>query len=119
MNFTRKHLRASLREAKTLTGRQIARLLHMSRLKWANGRLVLRGHNDEMHYCAMGQIAKIAGFSEGAINATGSMVKSIYETNDGARNKEQCIKAFCDQGDQEHDVSQWMRTLKYMEESNR
>jgi hypothetical protein len=119
MNFTRKHLRAALRGAKVITGRQIARLLSMSRLRWVNGRLVVRGYSGEGYqYCAMGQIAKLAGFDERVINQGGSIVKSIYVTNDNTRSKEQCIKAFCDQGDQEHDVSKWMETLKYWEEKS-
>jgi hypothetical protein len=80
-----------------MTGKELAALLHRSRLKWNNGSVIKNEPGGTYSYCMIGQIARHAGVSNETLKELGEGVAPsiIPEHNDKHASKEECVKDFC------------------------
>jgi hypothetical protein len=97
-----------IRVPEVVTGKWIARLIHRSKLRWNGGSLTGGGS-----YCALGMIAKEAGFSNSVINKVGTPNVGIAPINDNCRSREEVVRAFCNvPPTRKFRLGAWIKRLK-------
>jgi len=90
-------MRKKLKLKDYMSGKELAELLHRSRLKWNNGAVIQREGRTHS-YCMLGQIARHAGVDNDTLQLSGlpGSPSVIPNLNDKAATKAECVKNFCD-----------------------
>jgi hypothetical protein len=95
-----------------MTGKELAKLLHRSHLRWNNGAVIERLSSGRHSYCMIEQIARLAGVSNQTLDRRISNAPYIIPaTNDKCSTKAECVQAFCDLGDMKIPVKEWVEEM--------
>ena len=98
-----------------MTAKQVANLLHrITRLKWTKS-VLFRQDSWDKRYCALGQIAKMAGVKDSILRSTPASeytdCELVFKANDSSECKDSAVKRLCEQGDTPIPVGRFIRKL--------
>ena len=88
--------KAKVKVKRQMTGRELAALLYHSGFKWNNGSLHKKGgigHRDS--YCLLGQVARVAGYSNEVIDLAYEEDSDIPEINDECKTRAELRRKLC------------------------
>jgi hypothetical protein len=104
-----------------MTGKELARMLSRSHLRWNNGAVIRKEDDGRYSYCMIGQIAKHAGVTNRTLEnlGEGNAPDTIPVLNDGSKNKQECVKAFCEYDDDDIAVKSWIDDMLEWQRANR
>lgn len=108
---------SKVRIKRKMTGRELARLLYRSRLRWNNGSMHdHEGAGQRGSYCLLGQIARYAGYNDEVIDNAEER-GNIPEINDGCKTRAELRRKLCtDHGEEMFDLSSFLDNLEATKE---
>jgi hypothetical protein len=102
-----------------MTGKELAALLYHSGFKWNNVALHRKGDIGQRDsYCLLGQIARIAGYSNEIIDHASEEDSNIPEINDDCKTRAELRRRLCtEHGDEVFYLDSFLEGLEYARDS--